>query len=439
MRIRSFLLCVVCGGALLSCTATRDTSHFDVDAAIDRCHSQVERALRQLSAMGDTAARMMPRSVNMAAGDTAWTCRPVCPEEWCSGFWPGILWLDYSLRPTPGVRRAAISSTLAVARLLDKPVFDHDIGFLLLCSAGTGWRTLQKELDGGGLPRRQRLEDEMLKERFRQFCWRAADSLSTLFRPRVGTFLSWPRNVDLFGGHNTIIDNMVNLELLCQAANSGGRREWLEMARSHTHTTMKHQFRPDNTVFHVAVYDTLDGHFIRGVTHQGLADSSVWSRGQAWAIYGFTLMADATSSDAFLRQACKAAEAMIARLPEDAVPYWDFSDPRIATSPDCPAAPSDSVAPRDASAAAITAKALIDLSALVTDRQKAGLYMDTARRILVSLAGDNYQAWRHNSAFLLHSTGNLPAGYEIDVPIVYADYYYLAALAAYKQAAESTK
>lgn len=439
MRIKSLLFSVVCGGALLSCTATRDTTSFDVDAAIDRCHSQVERALNQLSAMGDTATKVMPRSVNMAAGDTAWTCRPVCAEEWCSGFWPGILWLDYSMRPTPEVRRAAINSTLAIEHVFDKPVFDHALGFLLLCSAGTGWRALQKELDGSKLPRQQRLEDEMLRERFRQFCLRAADSLSTLFNPRVGTFLSWPRNVALFGGHNTIIDNMVNLELLCWAAHNGGRREWIEMARRHTHTTMKYQFRPDSTVFHVAVYDTLDGHFIHGVTHQGLADSSVWSRGQAWAIYGFTKMANETSSNAFLRQACKAAEAMIERLPKDAVPYWDFSDPRIATSPDYPAAPSDSVAPRDASAAAVTAKALIDLSAIVPDRQKADRYMDTARRILVSLASDNYQAWRNNSAFLLHSTGNLPAGYEIDVPIVYADYYYLAALIAYKQATESQK
>ena len=453
---------------LISCNTNKQQERsLDIDAALEQCDLQVHRALSQLSVNGPIDTTAMPR--NIAQGDSCWTCRPLCAEEWCSGFWPGILWLDYEARLLQGrpvdslLRTAALDATQAMHRVIDRPVLDHDLGFLVFCSAGTAMRVLSRELEHTELTSDQRDEDEAAIAVFRQLCLRAADSLATLFRPTVGTILSWPRNVSKFGGHNTIMDNMINLEMLCWAAkevssDEAKSKQLRGIAVSHAETTRQHHFRPNSTCYHVAVYDTLDGHFIHGVTHQGLADSSTWARGQAWAVYGFTMMARETkrmrnggselpqSSDGeadalFLETACRAADAFISRLPNDYVPFWDFDDPRIATSPsDHPEAASATIAPRDASAAAVVASALIELSSLVTDAKGlcvtspdghgslSDFYLATAKRILASLASDHYQGAPDNCAFLKHSTGHLPAGSEIDIPIIYADYYYLEAL-----------
>ncbi|MCR4994395.1 MAG: glycoside hydrolase family 88 protein [Bacteroidales bacterium] len=427
---------------LLSC-ADAPRSAFDVDAALDQCHRQINRALVTFDKDFSLKDPVMPR--NVQPGDSVWSCRPLCAEEWCSGFWPGILWLDYEARRLAyapesdyvNVRHAAIGATEAMKRILDRPVLDHDLGFLIFCSAGTGMRVLQRELSDPLLPDDVRESDEKFVEEYSNLCMRAADSLATLFRPAVGTILSWPRNVEKFGGHNTIMDNMINLELLCWTQ----RPEHLKIAISHASTTLKHHFRDDATCYHVAVYDTLDGHFIHGVTHQGLADSSTWARGQAWAVYGFTMMAREmkqregyeSEADAFLQQACGAADAFISHLPADHIPFWDFDDPRIATSPgDRPSAPSSTIAPRDASAGAVVASALLELSTLVDNTTTARHYFDTAESMLQSLSSAPYQASSENCAFLLHSTGSLPANSEVDIPIIYADYYYIEALLRYK-------
>ncbi|MCR5180202.1 MAG: glycoside hydrolase family 88 protein [Bacteroidaceae bacterium] len=419
---------------LTACQSQNSTPSLDVDAALAQCHRQVDRALAQLSASGAIDTTMMPR--NIPAGDSAWSCRPLCSEEWCSGFWPGILWLDYEARllqdggaEAAHVRRAALDATKAMHRVVDRPVLDHDLGFLVFCSAGTGMRVLERELSREGLPEEMRREDEEAMALYRTLCRQAADSLATLFRPAVGTILSWPRNVPLFGGHNTIMDNMINLELLMWASHEypsdpSHNERLRNIALSHATTTLNNHFRPDGTCYHVAVYDTLDGHFLRGATHQGLADSSTWARGQAWAVYGFTMMARLTGDTSYLQQACSAADAFIAHLPEDRVPFWDFDDPRNVTSPATPCGESDTTAPRDASAAAIVASALLELSPLAQRDD----YRTTALEMLSSLSADNYQAADQNCAFLLHSTGSLPANSEVDIPIIYADYYYLEAL-----------
>lgn len=435
---------------------TRQTTHQNLDAAsaLTYCDQQVHRALAQLSASGAIDTTLMPR--NIAVGDSAWSCREVCAEEWCSGFWPGILWMDYEAASAPDVRRAALDATQAMHRIVDRPVFDHDLGFLIFCSAGTGMRVLTKELQRTDLSAEERAEDEAALAQYRDFCLRAADSLATLYNPTVGTILSWPRNIERFGGHNTIMDNMINLEMLCWAANqlsedSVHSRQLYDIAVTHAKTTMQNHFRPDCTSYHVAVYDTLDGHFIHGVTHQGYADHSMWARGQSWAIYGFTMMTrevrqskvatDKSIAEDFLRMACGAADAYLAQLPADYVPYWDFSDPRIATSPSIPAPPSETIAPRDASAAAVVASALLELSTLVADdalapdgtTARSAYYRDAAEKMLNSLTSDAYKSGQQNSAFLLHSTGNHPKNSEIDIPIIYADYYFIEALLRYKE------
>jgi unsaturated chondroitin disaccharide hydrolase len=187
---------------------------------------------------------------------------------------------------------------------------------------------------------------------------------------------------------------------------------------------MQNHFRPDYTSYHVVVYDTATGKKIKGITHQGYNDSSMWARGQSWAIYGFTMVYRETKDKRFLDFVQQVTDVYLKKLPADHIPYWDFN------APDLPAAP------RDASAAAVTASALLELSTLVTDATKAALYRKRAEQMLQSLSTPKYQSQQANNAFLLHSTGHKPNGGEINASIIYADYYYLEALLRLKKLTE---
>jgi len=224
--------------------------------------------------------------------------------------------------------------------------------------------------------------------------------------------------------HNTIIDNMINLELLFWASRNGGDKQLYDIAVSHAATTMNNHFRPDNSSYHVVLYDTLTGKKTAGITHQGYSDSSMWARGQAWAIYGFTMVYRETKDERFLDFAQKVAAIYLNRLPKDLIPYWDFDDPAIPQ------------APRDASAACVVASALLELSTFVKDKAKAQAYREKAYDMLKELSA-HYQSNDVNDAFLLHSTGNKPAGGEIDNSIIYADYYYIEALLRAKKLREN--
>lgn len=389
-----FLPCII---LLIISSCKSSAPGLDTDKALGYCATQVDRTLKELAPLDYT---MMPR--NIAGDSSAWSCRKAVKSEWCSGFWPGILWYDYQNTKDTAILEMARKYTASLKYLSEIPAFDHDLGFLLFTSFGNGYR----------LTNDPEYKDVLL---------RAADTLATLFNPKVGTLLSWPREVENNDWpHNTIIDNMINLELLFWAAANGGDHHLYEMAVSHADKTMQHHFRKDYSSYHVAVYDTTDGHFIKGVTHQGYSDNSMWARGQAWAIYGFTMVYRETKDPKYLDFVQKVTDVYLDRLPDDYVPYWDFDAPDIPK------------APRDASAAAVTASALIELSGYVNDPKVAARYKAAAVRMLVSLSSDAYQAGASNSAFLLHSTGNKPQGKEIDYAIIYADYYYIEALSRLK-------
>ena len=249
----------------------------------------------------------------------------------------------------------------------------------------------------------------------------SADSLATLFNPVVGTILSWPREVKPRNWpHNTIMDNMMNLDMMFWAAKNGGNKLLYDLAVTHAKTTMKNHFRPDGSCYHVAVYDTINGDLIKGVTHQGYADHSMWARGQSWAIYGYTMVYRYTHNRVFLDFAQKVTDIYIKRLKEtsdDLVPLWDMDDPRGVKSG----------APKDASAACVVADALLELQQYVGG-EKGEEYKLFALQSLAQLSTDRYQSGKKNVAFLMHSTGHHPAGSEIDASIIYADYYYLEAL-----------
>jgi len=362
---------------------------FNPVSSLDYCVSKVALDTAMIKEMDG-----MPRTID--GNKTDWQFARI--GDWTNGFFPGILWFAYEYTGDPVWKREADRVTWALAPIAFRNNFDHDLGFILYNSFGKGYR-----LTGDTA--------------YKRILLASADSLATLFNPRVGTILSWPGMRQRMGWpHNTIVDNMMNLELLFWAARNGGSRRLYDIAMKHAETTMQNHFRPDYSAYHVVVYDTVTGKRIKGVTVQVYSDSSMWARGQSWAIYGFTMCYRETRDARFLNFAQKVAGIYLKRLPVDRIPFWDFDDPSIPK------------APRDASAAAIAASALLELSGYVKDPSLARYYRSQAEAMLSSLSAAPYRSGNQNRAFLLHSTGNKPSGGEIDASIIYADYYYMEAL-----------
>lgn len=385
------------GILIIAFSCSSKSLQFDADGALGYCNNQIKQTLFEI---GDTT--MMPR--NILNNQAHWNLVQVSICDWTVGFWPGILWCDYEFTHSEEIKKAAIHYTELLQPLTALPAYDHDLGFQFFCSYGNAYR-----LTGN--------------EQYKQILLNAADTLATLFNPTVGTILSWPREVKPRNWpHNTIIDNMMNLEMLFWAAKNGGNKRLYDIAVCHAETTMKTQFREDGGCYHVVVYDTITGNFIKGLTHQGYADSSLWARGQAWAIYGYTMVYRETQDKKFLRFAEKVSDVYLSRLNKNEyVPYWDFDAPTIPNEP------------KDASAAAIVASALLDLSQLEDNREKSEKYKAAAIHMLAELSSEKYQSRYRKPSFLLHSTGHYPNGSEIDASIIYADYYYIEALIKYKR------
>lgn len=386
---------------LVACTPSKTDRQEGLEEALAYCDRQVHRTLADLRTGDSIDYTMQPK--NILAGGRRWNCRKADKEEWTGGFWPGVLWYDYEATGNDTIRQEAERFTESLEFFSRIPAYDHDLGFLIFCSYGNGYRLT-------GNPD------------YKRVVLAVADSLATLYNPRVGTLLSWPRNVEMLGGHNTIMDNMINLEVLFWAARNGGDRRLYDIAVSHADKTMENQFREDYSSYHVAVYDPQTGDCIRRCTHQGFSDDSMWARGQAWAIYGFTMVYRETRNPKYLEFVQKVADVYLQRLPADKIPYWDFQAPDI---PD---------APRDASAACVVASALLELASYC-DAEKAQSYRQSAVDMLKSLQSPAYRTGDAATSFLLHSTGHWPNGSEIDASIIYADYYYLEALLRWKRVA----
>jgi unsaturated chondroitin disaccharide hydrolase len=376
----------VCFVAALFLTNGCSQRKFNVDAQLGYCVQQAKKTSADIP-----SDSLLPRDI--PKGDSHWHYVDI--HDWTSGFWPGILWYLYQYTHDDRWKLAADSFTMALKPDAYSGSFDHDLGFMLYNSFGNGWRLTH---DPG----------------YKAVLLAAADSLATLFNPKVGTILSWPSMVNKMG-YNTIIDNMMNLELLFWASKNGDGQRLYNIAVKHAETTILNQFRPDYSNYHVVIYDSTTGKVIRRITHQGYSNSSMWARGQAWAIYGYTMVYRETHEEKFLDFAQKVADIYLKRLPHDMIPYWDF---------DAPHTPDE---PKDASAAAVTASALLELSTYVR-KPEGKEYFNDAVEMLKELSSAKYQSRNKNDAFLLHSTGSKPDNSEIDVPIIYADYYYLEAL-----------
>jgi unsaturated chondroitin disaccharide hydrolase len=319
----------------------------------------------------------------------------VASGDWTSGFFPGELWYFYDY--TRDKKWLDLAKTYT--EKIKKEQFNtgtHDLGFIIYCSFGNGYRLTQDTT-------------------YRSVIVQAAKSLSTRFNPVAGVIKSWDHNNDKWK-YPVIIDNMMNLELLFEATKFTGDSSFYKIAVSHANTTLKNHFRPDFSSWHVLDYDTQSGKVLQKVTAQGYSNESAWARGQAWALYGFTVCYRETKNRAYLAQANAIANFILTNkaLPADKIPFWDYNDPQI---PD---------ASRDASAAAITASALYELATYASPKNN---YKKQADQILTSLNKAYTSKPGENFGFILeHSTGHRPAKSEIDVPINYADYYYLEAL-----------
>ncbi len=322
---------------------------------------------------------------------------------WCSGFFPGELWYLYENTPTPELKQYAEQFTAAVERAKNIK-YSHDLGFMINCSYGNGYR-----LTGN--------------EKYKEVMLTAANSLYSRYKPHIGLIRSWDFNKKAWQ-YPVIIDNMMNLEFMMWTSRVTGDNRYREAAISHAQKTMEHHFRPDYSCWHVVSYDTISGLPHKKQTNQGYSDDSSWSRGQAWALYGYTMMYRESGRQAFLNHAKKVASYLMnhPRMPKDKVPYWDFDAPEIPKEP------------RDASAAAVMASGLIELGQIVGGEQGKA-YIAYAEDQIRSLSSKQYLAkiGKNCNFALMHSTGSKPAKSEVDSPLSYADYYYVEALIRLKR------
>jgi unsaturated chondroitin disaccharide hydrolase len=317
----------------------------------------------------------------------------VASNDWTSGFWPGILWKMYEASGKEIFKDKAADFT----KLMEKEEWNadsHDVGFKIYNSFGNGYNITGKD-------------------EYKNMIVQAAKTLSVRFNNKVGCIRSWNNPT---WSYPVIIDNMMNLELLFEATKITNDSTFYHIAVSHANTTLKNQYRADYSCYHVVDYDTATGRVIKKTTAQGYSDESAWARGQAWGLYGFTMCYRETKNVTYLDQANAIANFILnnPNLPVDMIPYWDYNVPDTST------------APRDVSAAAITASALYELSGY---SKNGRIYRHAADKIINNII-KFYRAPlnSHHGFILLHNTGHKPANSEVDVPIIYADYYFIEAL-----------
>ncbi|WP_242202709.1 glycoside hydrolase family 88 protein [Aestuariivivens insulae] len=380
--------------AVISCNDKTPIS-FNLDNTI------IENAEAQYTVLSDSiistfeSKKFIPRTTNNKD-----EVKLVGIYDWTSGFYAGSLWYLNLLTNNPKWENLALEYTKKLDSIKHWEG-NHDVGFIIECSYGNALKRTPSKV-------------------FDSVIVRTAKSLATRFRPNAGIIQSWDASKKW--NCPVIIDNMMNLELLFHATRISGDSTYYNIAVSHANKTLENHFRPDNSSYHVLNYDTVNGGVLSKNTHQGLSDDSAWARGQAWGLYGYTVCYRETKDKRYLDQALKIAEYIKnhPNLPKDKIPYWDYNAPALEKTP------------RDASAAAIAASALYELITYLDD--KGQQYKQFADEIMTNLCKAPYFADKGtNAGFLLkHSVGSLPHGVEIDVPLNYADYYFLEALYRFK-------
>jgi unsaturated chondroitin disaccharide hydrolase len=365
----------------------------NITAEFKSAAEQTDYMLKQIATNGSDPKYVSPRTFENGK------FKMVASNDWTSGFFAGELWFLYQeTKEEKWLKQAQLFTAKLEKEQFNKGT--HDLGFIMYCSYGNGYKLSHDE-------------------KYKKVIIQSATSLSTRFNPKTGVIRSWDHNADTWK-NPVIIDNMMNLELLFEAFKLSGDSSFYKIAISHADHTLKNHFREDYSSYHVVDYDPETGAVLKKQTHQGYSDASAWARGQAWGLYGFTMCYRETHDKKYLEQAEHIAKFIFSSptMPKDLIPYWDYNDPAI---------PNTS---KDVSAAAVTASALYELSGFTKNND----YVAKANTILINL-GNNYKAPLNSNGdfILLHSTGHRPANSEIDVPINYADYYYLEALLRSKE------
>ena len=378
---------------LSSCAPKQESMESLVNDRLDRSLQLYELMAQSLIDQPDK----LPRSI-----DNDGKLATTGPGGWVSGFVPGSLWYLYEYSNDPKMLEYAKNYTARIEREKNNKG-THDLGFMLYCSFGNGYRLIG-DTD------------------YRNIMLIGAESLSSRFDSIIGCIRSWDSNRDKWQ-YPVIIDNMMNLEFLFWASRASGDPKYHNISVIHADVTMKNHFRSDYSSYHVVSYDPATGEVEKKNTHQGYADETAWARGQAWGLYGYVVMYRETKDRKYLELAKNIADFMLhhPNLPADKIPYWDFNAPDIPN------------ALRDASAGSITASALIELSGYV-DETLAKEFLDVAETQIRTLSSPEYFAEKGaNGNFIIkHGVGHMPNKSEIDVPLTYGDYYYIEALMRYK-------
>lgn len=398
MKIKEIISIVVLL-VFFSCDSTEQKLMHAIETGFAVSELQSINMAEALLAKTDSLPKTFSSNGQLILSDSHW---------WCSGFFPGVLWYLYEENGDSVFRKYAEYYTSRVEK--EKFTTDnHDVGFILSSSFGNGFR-----LTGN--------------KAYRDVLLTGAESLATRFNSRIGLIRSWDNNKNIWQ-YPVIIDNMMNLELIMWASKYTSGTGLKDIAISHADLTMKNHFRPDGSSYHVVSYDTISTYPQIKQTWQGFGDESSWARGQAWGLYGYTMMYRETRLQRYLDQAVKIANYILyhPNLPDDKIPYWDFDDIKI---PDVP---------RDASAASIMASAFIELSDYV-DEELAKKCLETAKTQLIRLSSPDYLAkpGTNGNFILKHGVGFLPRNQEVDVPLTYADYYYVEALIRMKKKISKT-
>ena len=396
MKKKTLILAGLLMGLLLpSCSNnSNDMMSSVIEKGLKRSIEQSEFMAASLMDQPDRLPKTTEKNGTLVTSDTHW---------WCSGFFPGTLWMLYEATGNETLKKYAESYTMRIEK--EQYALDtHDLGFMMNCSFGNGYKITGNE-------------------NYKKILLQSARSLATRYNENIGVIRSWDNKPKWM--YRVIIDNLMNLELLENAYKLSQDSLFDKIANSHATVTITNHFRPDYSSCHVVDYDTITNKALKMDTHQGYSSTSAWARGQAWGLYGYTMMYRETQNEKYLQQAINIAKFILhhPNLPEDKIPYWDFDAPNIPDEP------------RDASAGAIIASALLELGQYVNDDKLSKEYQSVAAQQLRTLSSDEYLAApQTNGGFILkHSVGNKPRNSEVDAPLTYADYYYVEALLRYKK------
>lgn len=323
-------------------------------------------------------------------------------DDWTSGFYPGCLWYAYELSGNEKFEKWARQWTASIEH--EKFNMEtHDLGFRFMCTFANGLR----------------LGNNSEYDDYKDIILTAASSLSKRYNRKIKCLSSNWDMLEIENSFPVVIDIMANLNILFWAAENGGTKYYKDYALNHARKTYRDFVRSDGGTYHIVRYNKENAEIINKGTLQGDGDETTWSRGHAWMVYGLVETYAYTGEKDILNMAIKMSDYFIEHLPDDQVSIWDFQS---------------EIDYRDVSASSIVTSALFRLANQVEGKDLKEKYSAQAAGMLTSLCKPPYFIENINSNCILdHSVQYLPINSNVDVPAIFADYYFLEALVRYKK------